>query len=160
MDIRNSMDGLRSLLGVNPTAPSAPQGKSSTAAAPAVRSTATGQPSAARRARWRRRLPAKVCARTRWRRCRRRWLREPTTCRPRRWPQDGGRDAERRPVDDALCRRAVVNDALEEKAERCRSLARAVGESGAQGARGRGIVRAGAPGRGAARGAGALVPGA
>ncbi len=34
MDIRNSMDGLRSLLGVNPSAPSAPQGKSSTTAAP------------------------------------------------------------------------------------------------------------------------------
>jgi len=28
MDIRSSMDGLRSLLGVNPTATSAPQGKS------------------------------------------------------------------------------------------------------------------------------------
>ena len=34
MDIRNSLDGLRSLLGVNPAAPSAPQGKSSTTAAP------------------------------------------------------------------------------------------------------------------------------
>jgi len=33
MDIRNSLDGLRSLLGVNPTAPSAPQGKGNTAAA-------------------------------------------------------------------------------------------------------------------------------
>ncbi len=33
MDIRNSMDGLRSLLGVNPAVPSAPQGKSSTSAA-------------------------------------------------------------------------------------------------------------------------------
>lgn len=33
MDIRNSLDGLRSLLGVNQTAPSAPQGKSSTATA-------------------------------------------------------------------------------------------------------------------------------
>jgi negative regulator of flagellin synthesis FlgM len=32
MDIRSSMDGLRSLLGVNPAAPSAPQGKSSTTA--------------------------------------------------------------------------------------------------------------------------------
>jgi negative regulator of flagellin synthesis FlgM len=27
MDIRNSLDGLRTLLGVNPTVPSAPQGK-------------------------------------------------------------------------------------------------------------------------------------
>jgi len=34
MDIRNSLDGLRSLLGVNPTAPSAPQGKGSTSATP------------------------------------------------------------------------------------------------------------------------------
>jgi len=34
MDIRNSLDGLRSLLGVNPAAPSAPQGKSNTPAAP------------------------------------------------------------------------------------------------------------------------------
>jgi negative regulator of flagellin synthesis FlgM len=33
MDISNSMEGLRSLLGVNPTASSAPQGKSSTSAA-------------------------------------------------------------------------------------------------------------------------------
>lgn len=33
MDIRSSMDGLRSLLGVNPTASSAPQGKSGTSAA-------------------------------------------------------------------------------------------------------------------------------
>ena len=32
MDIRNSMDGLRSLLGVNPAGPSASQGKSSTSA--------------------------------------------------------------------------------------------------------------------------------
>lgn len=31
MDIRNSLDGLRSLLGVNPTVPSAPQGKSAVA---------------------------------------------------------------------------------------------------------------------------------
>jgi negative regulator of flagellin synthesis FlgM len=34
MDIRNSMDGLRSLLGVNPTASPAPQGKGSTSASP------------------------------------------------------------------------------------------------------------------------------
>jgi flagellar biosynthesis anti-sigma factor FlgM len=34
MDIRNSLDGLRSLLGANPTAPSMPQGKGSTSAAP------------------------------------------------------------------------------------------------------------------------------
>jgi|SRR5580658_1721657 flagellar biosynthesis anti-sigma factor FlgM len=34
MDIRNSMDGLRSLLGVNPTATAAPQSKGSTTAAP------------------------------------------------------------------------------------------------------------------------------
>src|SRR5208282_4128404 len=34
MDIRNSLDGLRSLLGVNPTAPSAPQSKGGTTAAP------------------------------------------------------------------------------------------------------------------------------
>ncbi|MGD0482610.1 MAG: flagellar biosynthesis anti-sigma factor FlgM [Terracidiphilus sp.] len=34
MDIRNSLEGLRSLLGVNPTAPSAPQGKGNTSAAP------------------------------------------------------------------------------------------------------------------------------
>jgi flagellar biosynthesis anti-sigma factor FlgM len=34
MDIRNSLDGLRSLLGVNPTAPSASHGKGSTSAAP------------------------------------------------------------------------------------------------------------------------------
>jgi negative regulator of flagellin synthesis FlgM len=34
MDIRNSLDGLRSLLGVNPTAPSATQGKGNTIAAP------------------------------------------------------------------------------------------------------------------------------
>jgi flagellar biosynthesis anti-sigma factor FlgM len=33
MDIRNSLDGLRSLLGVNPTVSSAPQGKGSTSAA-------------------------------------------------------------------------------------------------------------------------------
>ena len=33
MDIRSSMDGLRSLLGVNPTAPSVSQGKGSTSAA-------------------------------------------------------------------------------------------------------------------------------
>ncbi|MGB0064881.1 MAG: flagellar biosynthesis anti-sigma factor FlgM [Terracidiphilus sp.] len=33
MDIRSSMDGLRSLLGVNPTAPSPTQSKSNTAAA-------------------------------------------------------------------------------------------------------------------------------
>jgi flagellar biosynthesis anti-sigma factor FlgM len=33
MDIRNSLDGLRSLLGVNPTVPPAPQPKGSTAAA-------------------------------------------------------------------------------------------------------------------------------
>jgi flagellar biosynthesis anti-sigma factor FlgM len=33
MDIRNSLDGLRSLLGVNTTAPSPPQGKSGTSAA-------------------------------------------------------------------------------------------------------------------------------
>jgi negative regulator of flagellin synthesis FlgM len=33
MDIRNSLDGLKSLLGVNPTATSAPQGKSNTSAA-------------------------------------------------------------------------------------------------------------------------------
>ncbi|MGD0345237.1 MAG: flagellar biosynthesis anti-sigma factor FlgM [Terracidiphilus sp.] len=33
MDIRNSLDGLRSLLGANPTATSASQGKSSTSAA-------------------------------------------------------------------------------------------------------------------------------
>ena len=33
MDIRSSLDGLRSLLGVNPTASSAPQGKGSTSAA-------------------------------------------------------------------------------------------------------------------------------
>ncbi len=32
MDVRNSLDGLRSLLGVNQPAPSAPQGKSSTTA--------------------------------------------------------------------------------------------------------------------------------
>ena len=32
MDVRNSLDGLRSLLGVNPAAPSAPQSKGSTAA--------------------------------------------------------------------------------------------------------------------------------
>jgi negative regulator of flagellin synthesis FlgM len=32
MDIRNSMDGLKSLLGVNTTAPPAPQGKSGAAA--------------------------------------------------------------------------------------------------------------------------------
>ena len=31
MDIRNSLDGLKSLLGVNPTAPSVPQGKNSAA---------------------------------------------------------------------------------------------------------------------------------
>jgi len=34
MDIRNSLDGLRSLLGVNPTASSAPQGKGSTSTTP------------------------------------------------------------------------------------------------------------------------------
>ncbi len=33
MDIRNSLDGLRSLLGVNPTPQSAPQSKGSTATA-------------------------------------------------------------------------------------------------------------------------------
>ncbi len=33
MDIRNSLDGLRSLLGVNSAAPSTPQGKGSTSAA-------------------------------------------------------------------------------------------------------------------------------
>ncbi len=33
MDIRSSMDGLRSLLGVNPSAPSASQGKGNTAPA-------------------------------------------------------------------------------------------------------------------------------
>jgi len=32
MDIRNSLDGLRSLLGVNPTPPSAPQSKGSAGA--------------------------------------------------------------------------------------------------------------------------------
>jgi len=31
MDIRNSLDGLKSLLGVNPTAPSAPQSKNAAA---------------------------------------------------------------------------------------------------------------------------------
>ncbi len=31
MDIRNSLDGLKSLLGVNPTAPSAPQSKNAVA---------------------------------------------------------------------------------------------------------------------------------
>ena len=31
MDIRNSLDGLKSLLGVNPTAPSAPQNKNAAA---------------------------------------------------------------------------------------------------------------------------------
>ncbi len=31
MDISNSLDGLKSLLGVNPTAPSVPQGKSAAA---------------------------------------------------------------------------------------------------------------------------------
>ncbi len=36
MDIRNSMDGLRSLLGVNLTAPSTPQGKGITSAAPST----------------------------------------------------------------------------------------------------------------------------
>jgi negative regulator of flagellin synthesis FlgM len=35
MDIRNSLDGLKSLLGVNPTAPSAPQSKSAAATAAA-----------------------------------------------------------------------------------------------------------------------------
>lgn len=35
MDIRNSLDGLRSLFGVNQTAPSTPQGKSNASAAPA-----------------------------------------------------------------------------------------------------------------------------
>ena len=34
MDIRNSLDGLRSLLGVNPTDPSTPQSKTSTPTAP------------------------------------------------------------------------------------------------------------------------------
>jgi negative regulator of flagellin synthesis FlgM len=34
MDIRSSLDGLRSLFGVNPAAPSATQGKSSAGAAP------------------------------------------------------------------------------------------------------------------------------
>ncbi|HKN21112.1 MAG TPA: flagellar biosynthesis anti-sigma factor FlgM [Terracidiphilus sp.] len=34
MDVRNSLDGLKSLLGVNPTAPSAPQGKGSTTGSP------------------------------------------------------------------------------------------------------------------------------
>jgi flagellar biosynthesis anti-sigma factor FlgM len=34
MDIRNNLEGLRSLLGVNPTASPAPQGKGSTSAAP------------------------------------------------------------------------------------------------------------------------------
>jgi negative regulator of flagellin synthesis FlgM len=34
MDIRNGMDGLRSLLGVNPTTSSSPQGKVNTTAAP------------------------------------------------------------------------------------------------------------------------------
>ena len=34
MDIRNSLDGLRSLLGVNPAAPSAPQSKGNSSAAP------------------------------------------------------------------------------------------------------------------------------
>jgi negative regulator of flagellin synthesis FlgM len=33
MDIRNSLDGLRSLLGVNPASPSAPQSKSNASAA-------------------------------------------------------------------------------------------------------------------------------
>ena len=33
MDIRNSLDGLGSLLGLNPTSSSAPQGKGSTSAA-------------------------------------------------------------------------------------------------------------------------------
>ncbi len=33
MDIRNSLEGLRTLLGVNPTATSAPQGKGSTSSA-------------------------------------------------------------------------------------------------------------------------------
>ena len=33
MDIRNSLDGLRSLLGTNPTAPTAPQGKNASATA-------------------------------------------------------------------------------------------------------------------------------
>jgi negative regulator of flagellin synthesis FlgM len=33
MDIRNSLDGLKSLLGVNPTAPSAPQSKNAAATA-------------------------------------------------------------------------------------------------------------------------------
>jgi negative regulator of flagellin synthesis FlgM len=32
MDIRNSLEGLKSLLGVNPTAPSAPQSKNASAA--------------------------------------------------------------------------------------------------------------------------------
>ncbi|HEY1160634.1 MAG TPA: flagellar biosynthesis anti-sigma factor FlgM [Terracidiphilus sp.] len=32
MDIRNSLDGLKSLLGVTPAAPAAPQGRSGTAA--------------------------------------------------------------------------------------------------------------------------------
>ena len=35
MDIRNSLDGLKSLLGVNPTAPSAPQSRGTAAASAA-----------------------------------------------------------------------------------------------------------------------------
>ena len=44
MDIRNSLDGLRSLLGVNPAAPSAPQGKEQRTPRKAALSTATAQP--------------------------------------------------------------------------------------------------------------------
>jgi negative regulator of flagellin synthesis FlgM len=36
MDIQNSMDGLRSLLGVNPSTTSAPQSKGNTSAAPST----------------------------------------------------------------------------------------------------------------------------
>ncbi len=66
MDIRNSLDGLKSLLGVMQPAPSAPQAKSNTGAS----GSALGKRSGDLQQRGQRSLPytppSRACARTRW----------------------------------------------------------------------------------------------
>lgn len=87
MDIRSSMEGLRSLLGVNPAATADCFRKVRAAQAPLqpeVRSTVTGRRSAARPAKCRRQFREKARERIRWQPSRTRLLPETTTCRRRR----------------------------------------------------------------------------
>ena len=99
MDIRSSLDGLKTLLGSDPGGPAAAAAAKSGAGCREKFAEQRQRDAEQRRQRGFADAPPKAaCARTRWPRFRQHWQREPTTCRRRRWRQDGGRHAGRRQV--------------------------------------------------------------